>query len=66
MSIRIFLGVKGQLGSKADNLTFVCEPIVYKLSEPLHLTTLWASMALPLAFLFIQAICLISLVLVII
>jgi hypothetical protein len=27
---------------KADNLTAVCEPIVYKMWEPRRLTTLWA------------------------
>jgi hypothetical protein len=27
---------------KADNLTTICEPIVYKMWEPRCLTTLWA------------------------
>jgi hypothetical protein len=30
---------------KADNLTAICEPIVYKMWEPRRLTTLWASTA---------------------
>jgi hypothetical protein len=29
----------------ADNLTAICDPIVYKMWEPRHLTTLWASTA---------------------
>jgi hypothetical protein len=29
---------------KADNLTAICEPIVYKVWEPQHLITLWASL----------------------
>jgi hypothetical protein len=29
----------------ADNLTAVCEPIVYKMREPQRLTILWASTA---------------------
>jgi hypothetical protein len=33
---------KGRLEHKADNLTAVCEPIVYKTWEPRHLTTLRA------------------------
>jgi hypothetical protein len=34
---------KGRLARKADNLTAICEPIVYKMWEPRRLTTLWAS-----------------------
>jgi hypothetical protein len=30
---------------KADNLTAICEPIVYNMWEPRRLTTLWASTA---------------------
>jgi hypothetical protein len=30
---------------KADNLTAICEPIVYKMWEPQHLTALWISTA---------------------
>jgi hypothetical protein len=30
---------------KADNLTAICEPIVYKMWEPQLLTPLWAFMA---------------------
>jgi hypothetical protein len=30
---------------KADNLTTICEPNVYEMWEPQHLTTLWAFMA---------------------
>jgi hypothetical protein len=39
----IFLGVKaGRPESKADNLTAICEPIVWKMWEPQRLRTLWA------------------------
>jgi hypothetical protein len=39
----IFLGEgKGRPARKADNLTAICEPIVYKKCEPRRLTTLWA------------------------
>jgi hypothetical protein len=30
---------------KSDNLTTICEPIFWKMWEPRHLTTLWASTA---------------------
>jgi hypothetical protein len=30
---------------RADNLATICEPTVYKMWQPRHLTTLWASMA---------------------
>jgi hypothetical protein len=30
---------------KANNLTSICEPIIYKIREPRRLTTLWASTA---------------------
>jgi hypothetical protein len=43
MSTRNLAGVKGRAARRADNLTAICEPIVYKLWEPHHLTTLWAS-----------------------
>jgi hypothetical protein len=36
---------KRWLAHKADNLTAICEPTVYKLWESQCLTTLWASMA---------------------
>jgi hypothetical protein len=36
---------EGRLESKADNLTAICEPIVWKMWEPRRLTTLWASTA---------------------
>jgi hypothetical protein len=42
---RIFLGGKGRPARKADNLTAICEPIFYKMWDPLRLTTLWASTA---------------------
>jgi hypothetical protein len=35
----------GRPTRKADNLTAICEPIVYKMWEPRRLTTLWASTA---------------------
>jgi hypothetical protein len=34
-------GCIGQPVRKADNLTAICEPIVYKTWEPRRLTTLW-------------------------
>jgi hypothetical protein len=45
MSTRNLPGVKGRLAHKADNLTAICELIVWKIWEPQRLTTLWASMA---------------------
>jgi hypothetical protein len=33
------------LAHKAENLTTICELIVYKMFEPQRLTTLWASIA---------------------
>jgi hypothetical protein len=35
----------GRQARKTDNLTAICEPIVYKMWEPRRLTTLWASTA---------------------
>jgi hypothetical protein len=32
----------GQSARKADSLTAICEPIVYKMWEPRPLTTVWA------------------------
>jgi hypothetical protein len=45
MSTRDLPGGKGRLARKTDNLTAICEPIVYKMWEPRRLTTLWAFMA---------------------
>jgi hypothetical protein len=46
MSTRDIPGVKGGLlARKADNLTAICEPIVWRMWEPRRLTTLWASTA---------------------
>jgi hypothetical protein len=45
MSTRNIPGGKGRPAHKADNLTAICEPIVQKMWEPQHLTTLWASTA---------------------
>jgi hypothetical protein len=42
MSTRNLPGGKGQPTHGADNLTAICEPIVQKMWEPQHLTTLWA------------------------
>jgi hypothetical protein len=39
----MFLGSIARPVRKADNLTAVCEPIFYKMWEPWHLTTLWAT-----------------------
>jgi hypothetical protein len=43
MSTRNLPGCKGRSGRKADNLTAICEPIIYKMWEPRRLTTLWDS-----------------------
>jgi hypothetical protein len=45
MSIRNVPGGKGRPARKADNLTAICEPTVYKMWEPRRLTALWASTA---------------------
>jgi hypothetical protein len=45
MSTRNLAGCKGRPARKADNLTAICESIVYKMWDPQHLTTLWASTA---------------------
>jgi hypothetical protein len=45
MNTRNLPGGKGQLVRKADNLIAICELIVWKMWEPQHLTTLWASTA---------------------
>jgi hypothetical protein len=45
MSTRNLPGGKGRPAYKADNLTAICEPIVWKTWEPRRLTTLWASTA---------------------
>jgi hypothetical protein len=40
----IFLGSRAQLAHRwqlADNLTAICEPIVYTMCDPQHLTTSW-------------------------
>jgi hypothetical protein len=40
MSTRNILAGKGWPAHKADNLTAMCEPIVYKMWEPRRLTSL--------------------------
>jgi hypothetical protein len=45
MSTRNIPGGEGRPARKADNLTAICEPIVYKMWEPQYLTTLWVSTA---------------------
>jgi hypothetical protein len=45
MSTRNIPGGEGRPALKADNLTAICEPIVYKMWEPQHLTALWVSTA---------------------
>jgi hypothetical protein len=45
MSTSNLPGGTGQLAHKVDKLTTTCEPIIYKMWEPRHLTLLWASMA---------------------
>jgi hypothetical protein len=42
MSTRNLPGGKGWPARKADNLTAICEPIVYIMGEPRRLTNLWA------------------------
>jgi hypothetical protein len=42
MSPRNLPGAKGRPARKADNLTAICEPIVYKMWGPRRLTSLWA------------------------
>jgi hypothetical protein len=43
MSTRNIPGGEGRPARKAENLTAICEPTVYKMWEPRRLTTLWAS-----------------------
>jgi hypothetical protein len=43
MSTRNIPGGEGRPARKADNLTAIYEPIVYKMWEPQHLTALWVS-----------------------
>jgi hypothetical protein len=45
MSTRNIPGGERRPARKADNLTAICEPIVYKMWEPQHLITLWVSPA---------------------
>jgi hypothetical protein len=45
MSTKNIPGGEGRPARKADNLTAICEPIIYKMWEPQHLTALWVSMA---------------------
>jgi hypothetical protein len=42
MSTKNLPGGKGRQARKADNLTAISQPIVYKMWEPRRLTTLWA------------------------
>jgi hypothetical protein len=46
MNTRNLPGGKGWPACEADNVTTICEPIVYKMWELRPLTTLWAFMAL--------------------
>jgi hypothetical protein len=51
MTTRNIPGGEGRPARKADNLTAICEPTVYKMWEPQHLTALWVSTArLPLPY----------------
>jgi hypothetical protein len=45
MNTRDLPGGKDRSVRKVDNLTAICEPIVWKMWEPRRLTTLWASEA---------------------
>jgi hypothetical protein len=63
MTTRNLLEGKGHPARKADELTTVCEPIVQKIWESRHLTTLWAFTAcyrasLHVQFLLITNVCL--------
>jgi hypothetical protein len=42
MSTKNLPGSKGRPARGSDNLTAICEPIVYKMWGPGRLTTLWA------------------------
>jgi hypothetical protein len=50
MSTRNLPGGKRRPARKADNLTAICEPIVWKMWDPRRLTTLWASIACYITF----------------
>jgi hypothetical protein len=45
MSTKNIPGGEGRPARKAENLTAICVPIVYKMWECQHLTTLWLSTA---------------------
>jgi hypothetical protein len=45
ISIRNLSGGGGRQARKADNITAISEPIIYKMWEPRRLTNLWASTA---------------------
>jgi hypothetical protein len=45
MSTRNLPGGKGLPARKAENLTTICELIIWNMWEPRHLTTIWASTA---------------------
>jgi hypothetical protein len=45
MSTRNLPVGEGWPARKADNLTAICEPIIWKMWEPLRLKNLWASKA---------------------
>jgi hypothetical protein len=45
MSTMNLTGGKGRPARKADNLTTIYEPTVYKMLKPRRLTTLWATTA---------------------
>jgi hypothetical protein len=41
----MFLGSRERPVHRADNLDAICEPILYTMWDPQHVTTLWASTA---------------------
>jgi hypothetical protein len=45
MSTRNLHTSKGRSARKADSLTAICDPIVWKMWEPRRITIIWASMA---------------------
>jgi hypothetical protein len=60
MNTRNILGGKVRLARRADNLTAICEPIVWKMWEPRRLTTLWTFTACykdSFTFIFIYLFC---------
>jgi hypothetical protein len=45
MNTRIFLRSKARQAHKANNLTAICVPVIYKMLEPRRLRAIWTSTA---------------------